>query len=649
MSKAIARGAREHAAPQRPMFLALLLAATVAALGWGTDGLAGVDSGVGPAAPPESLSARPSIDDFIQIGSAGNPSISDDGTVVFFVSPMSGVSEVYQLLGSGWPYQLTVFPDGIDFYEGSYTGRRIAVGASKGGSEESNLYLIDTDTQIVTPLRVLSGFQQASPVWSPDERHLYFRSNEETGKDFYLYGIDVETRAVERVWGREGWNEPIAVAGDGTWLLTSHSTSNVNNDLYIVDLKVGGEVLLTRHEGDYTFEDAHIMPDMKYVYFITNQTDDGIGRVARKRIPDGAIEFINADSPWETEEMDLSQNGEILAWIENAEGYGQLRIRSLADSTAVEMSDMRGLISGVRVSNAETVVFTFENGSTPPDIWKYDIAEDDLSRLTRSTLAGVDPSLFVEPELVHYLSFDGLGIPAFLYLPRNWNGKPIPFVMDIHGGPESQFRPGFVRNFQYLVSDGYGVLAPNIRGSSGYGRDYMKLDDYQKRQDAIRDIYEGAKWLVDGGYATYGKIGIKGGSYGGYATLAALVAYPDVFGAGIDDVGIANFVTFLTNTAPYRRELREAEYGPLLDKEFLAEISPLTHAERIKAPLLIVHGTNDPRVPVSEARQIVAAVRANGGEVDTLIFANEGHGAAKLDDRLIFYRTMVDFLDQHLK
>jgi dipeptidyl aminopeptidase/acylaminoacyl peptidase len=197
--------------------------------------------------------------------------------------------------------------------------------------------------------------------------------------------------------------------------------------------------------------------------------------------------------------------------------------------------------------------------------------------------------------------------------------------------------------------NGYGVLAPNIRGSSGYGRDYVRLDDYKKRKDSIRDIYHAAVWLLEKGYAEEGRIGIKGGSYGGYVTLAALVDYPDMFGAGIDNIGIANFVTFLQNTAEYRRAIREAEYGPLTDPEFLTEISPLTNADRIKAPLLVVHGANDPRVPVGEARQIAEAVQANGGIAELLIFPDEGHGTAKLSNRLTYYRRMVEFLDRHLK
>ena len=608
------------------------------------------DSGSAPPAPVSAGGpALPSIETFMQIGAATSPQISTDGTAVFFLSSMSGVDQVYELRASGWPYQLTAFVDGADFYAASYTGRLIVVGSSVGGSEQSNLYLVNTDTYIVTALKQADKVQHGSPVWSDDERYVYFRSNEESPRDFYVYRIDVTTGAVEKIWEHEGWNEPVAVSADGTWLVVSHWVSNVNNDLYLVDIEVGGEVLLTRHDGDYVFEDARITPDFKHVYFVTNMNEDGVRRVGRQVLPSGPIEFINTESPWETEWMDMSDDGETLAWIENVEGYGVLKLLSLTDGRKVELDDMKGIASQASVSNVSTVVFAFESASAPTDIWKYHIDEEDLDRLTRSTLAGIDPGLFAEPQVVHYKSFDGLEIPALLYLPPGREGEPVPFIMDIHGGPEGQARPYFSRHFQYLVANGYGILAPNVRGSSGYGREYIRLDDYKNRKKAIRDIYEGARWLADRGYAAPGKIGIKGGSYGGYATLAALVEYPEAFAAGLDDVGIANFVTFLTNTAPYRRALREAEYGPLSDPEFLAEISPVTHADRIRAPLFIVHGENDPRVPVGEARQIADAVRAAGGEVDTLIFRDEGHGAAKLASRLIYYRKMVDFFDRHLK
>jgi dipeptidyl aminopeptidase/acylaminoacyl peptidase len=371
--------------------------------------------------------------------------------------------------------------------------------------------------------------------------------------------------------------------------------------------------------------------------------------VAHKVVGRPEFEFVNPESPWETEEMELSPDGRYLAWVENVEGYGTLFVMDLETGDRKELSEMKGIAQHLEMSAEGSVVFTFTSPSLAPDIWEFDIDTEELVQLTYSTYAGIDRSLFTEPQLVRYESFDGLSVPAFLYLPPGWDGEPIPFVIHAHGGPESQFRPSFIRHFHYLILNGYGVLAPNIRGSSGYGREYVRLDDYKKRKDSIRDINEAAEWLIESGYARQGNIGIKGGSYGGYVTLAALVDYPDMFGAGIDNIGIANFVSFLQNTADYRRAIREAEYGPLTDKEFLTSISPLTNADRIRAPLLVVHGENDPRVPVGEARQIAEAVLANGGEAELLIFPDEGHGTAKLANRLTYYRRMVEFLDKHLK
>jgi dipeptidyl aminopeptidase/acylaminoacyl peptidase len=597
--------------------------------------------------PPDSV-VIPDIEIFMQIGSSSSPQISEDGSRIFFSSSMPGVDQVFRILPSGWPYQMTVFEDGIDFYRISHSGDMIVVGASVGGSEQSDMYLLDTSSGVMTTLKGDEGVRHGAPLWSPDERYLYFSSNEANGRDFFIYRIDVESRSVEKVWEKSGWNSADDISGDGKKIVTGRWLSNMNNDLYLVDVETGEETLLTEHEGDYVFDFDCLMPDTRSLYCVSNMNDDGISRVARLDISTKELEFIRPDTPWETEEMTLSEDGRFLVWVENIEGYGVLHGLNLETGEEIELSLTEGIISSVKVSPAGRMVFTFTSPSRPPDIWEYDFNSGSLEQITHSTYAGVDKGLFVDPELIRYESFDGLEVPAFLYLPPNWDGKPIPFVIHAHGGPESQFRPSFVRHFHYLVLNGFGVLAPNVRGSSGYGRDYVRLDDYKKRKDSVRDTYEGAKWLIENGYSAPGRIGIKGASYGGYMALAALVDYPDAFAAGIDHIGIANFVTFLKNTAEYRRAIREAEYGPLSDEEFLTEISPLTHAARIRAPLLIVHGENDPRVPVGEARQIAEAIRSQGGEVETLIFPDEGHGVAKLDNRLTYYRRMVEFLDKHL-
>ena len=607
-----------------------------------------VSSPAGAREPADST-AIPDIEDFMQIGSAGSPRISEDGDVVFFSSSMPGVDQVFKILPSGWPYQMTVFEDGIDFYRPSYSGSKVVVGASIGGSEQSDMYLLDSQSGVLTTLKADEGVRHLAPLWSPDERYLYFSSNEMNGRDFFIYHMELETGAVDLVWEKSGWNSADDISRDGTMIVTGRWLSNMNSDLFLVNTETGEETLLTEHEGDYVFDYAHLSPDTGALYCVSNMNDDGISRVARLDIGTGALEFIRPETPWETEEMALSEDGKRLVWVENIDGYGVLYGLNLETGEEMELNLTHGIISGARLSSSGSLVFTFTSPSKAPDVWKYDFSNDRLEQLTHSTYAGVDPGLFIDPELVRYETFDGLEVPAFLYLPPDWDGDPIPFVIHAHGGPENQFRPSFTRHFHYLAANGFGVLAPNVRGSSGYGREYVRLDDYKKRKDSVRDYYEAAKWLVEKGYSEYGRIAIKGASYGGYVALAALVDYPDVFGAGIDHIGIANFVTFLQNTAEYRRAIREAEYGPLSDEEFLREISPLTNAENIKAPLLIVHGENDPRVPVGEARQIAEAVRSRGGEVETLIFPDEGHGVAKLGNRLTYYRKMVEFLDKHLE
>jgi len=590
-----------------------------------------------------------SIETFMQIGSATSPQISEDGRYVFFRSWMAGVDQIYVLEELCWPYQLTAFVDGIDFYRISSDGMQVVVGASTGGSEQSDLYLFDTVRGTGRELLIDETTRYGSPVWHPDGKQIFYSSNEANGRDFFIYLLDLDDLESQLLWERAGWNAPVDVSSDGKMVLVEHYESNVNSDIYLVDALDGEALLLTEHEDDYVFENGRLSPDGSTIYFLTDMNPEGLLRVARMNLDDRKIEFVNSDSPWETEELELSPDGRYLAWVENVDGYGMLYIEDLQGGTRWRLEKLKGIVSNVEMAKGGRVILTYASASQPPDIWLYEIEGDSLRQLTFSTLAGLDRTLFVEPELVRYRSFDGLEIPAFLYLPSNWDGEPIPFVIHGHGGPESEVRPSFVRHFQYLILNGYGVLAPNIRGSSGYGRDYIKLDDYKRRLDSIRDIGAAVQWLIDNGYTRVGKIAIKGASYGGYVTLASLVEFPDYFGAGIDQVGIANFVSFLKNTAEYRRALREAEYGPLSDEAFLKEISPVTHADRIRAPLLVVHGENDPRVPVEEARQIADTIRARGGEVELLIFPDEGHGIAKLSNRLLYYRKMVEFLDKYLK
>jgi dipeptidyl aminopeptidase/acylaminoacyl peptidase/quinol monooxygenase YgiN len=282
-----------------------------------------------------------------------------------------------------------------------------------------------------------------------------------------------------------------------------------------------------------------------------------------------------------------------------------------------------------------------------------------LTQVTKSDLAGIDPETFAEPELIKYKTFDGREFPAWFYVPKRSNdgvrrppAKPSlrTVIVSVHGGPEGQERPGFNALYQYYLSRGYAILAPNVRGSTGYGKTYSHLDDVEKREDSVHDLAAAVDWLTTKGGADKKRIAIMGGSYGGYMTMAAITLYPDLWAAAVNTVGIVNWETFLMNTSGYRRRQREVEYGRL-DKNlaFLRAISPIQKVDRIKTPLFVIHGKNDPRVPYTEAEQIVASLKKRGATVEYKLFDDEGHGISKRKNRLELYPLVADFLDKYMK
>ncbi|MCK4856499.1 MAG: S9 family peptidase [candidate division Zixibacteria bacterium] len=591
----------------------------------------------------------PDIETFMQIGYCASPGISEDGEQVFFMSSSSGVPQLYRLNESGWPYQLTLFEEGIDWYVLSHDGNSVIIGASVGGNERSQLYLVDAITGRLRQLTDQPEARFGSVTFSPDDKTIYYRSNEINNTDFHIWSIELASGKPTLVQEKTGYNGPIDLTADGNYLLTYTYRSNVDNDLYLFDLTTSEERLLTPHDKPHIYDWPNLTPDGQTMYFITDDNDDGIPRLARMTVATGKWEFLDTDSPWEYEGLLLSGDGRYLVWILNEEGYAKPFIKDIVTGEMLSPPPLDGMYSDAAISKAGKVVFEFRSARHAPDIWMWNIGQEKLTQLTFSTYAGIDPQLFSEPKLIHYKTYDDRRIPAFLYLPSDYTGQPIPFIIDAHGGPESQFRPGFIRHFQYLMLHGFGLLAVNPRGSSGYGQEYQQLDNYKKRLDSVKDYAWAANWLIDNGYTTKEMLGVKGGSYGGYVAMALVTEFPDLFAAGANSVGIVNFVSFLEKTADYRRALREAEYGPLSDREFLKSISPIHKADQIEAALLIIHGENDPRVPVGEARQIIEVMSQRGVPVDSLIFPDEGHGVAKRKNSIIQYRRLVDFFMEHLR
>jgi dipeptidyl aminopeptidase/acylaminoacyl peptidase len=367
---------------------------------------------------------------------------------------------------------------------------------------------------------------------------------------------------------------------------------------------------------------------------------------------------------WELDGATIDEEREHLAVAVNENGYSVPYLYTLPDLKPLPPpTTEKGVLGGSSFKNG-TLIWTLSNARRPSTAFATKIAntakkpEDYATKqLTWTDDQGIDFNSFSLPELVTYKAFDGREISAFVFLPPgHQKGTPVPFIVNYHGGPESQHRPGFSSVDQYLLTRGFGILKPNVRGSTGYGREFQMLDDYKKRWDSVKDGVDAAEWLVQNGYAQPGRIATYGGSYGGFMSVACIVEDQErvdsgarkdrLFGASVNIVGVANLRTFLERTSGYRRALREVEYGPLTDKEFLESVSSLNRVDKIQVPMFIAHGFNDPRVPVEEAMQLAAALKQRGRNPRVFIAPDEGHGFAKLDNRIYFNERAASFLEE---
>jgi dipeptidyl aminopeptidase/acylaminoacyl peptidase len=464
--------------------------------------------------------------------------------------------------------------------------------------------------------------------------------------------MNVRTAEAHMAHQGDGWLYGVGFSPDDTKLLMGKAYSSFNQDLWLLDLSTGGTQYLTPHVGEARYDGVVFAPDSRRLYLASDLDRDFL-TLAHMDLstPDPQLIFRDGVG-WDVSNLSVALQANRLAYHVNADGYTRPVIEALPDGSTLPVD---GLPPGVCELSAFSVdglqaAITVNAPSYNPDVWVADLATGHARQVTRSSRAGIPQAAFVEPELLRYPSFDGLSIAGFLYRPRPVQADDkLRVLFIVHGGPESQTQPTFGPITQYFVQRGYAVFAPNVRGSTGYGKRFAHLDDVEKRPDAVADLACGARYLIERGIADPRRIAVYGGSYGGFMVLAALTEYPELWAAGIDLVGIANFVTFLEHTGPWRRALRIAEYGdPAQDRELLERLSPIHRMHRIRAPLMVIHGANDPRVPVGEAEQIVAALRARNVPVAYLHYEDEGHGLSKLANRLAAYAKMVEFLDQHL-
>ncbi|MBV8172475.1 MAG: S9 family peptidase, partial [Candidatus Eremiobacteraeota bacterium] len=522
----------------------------------------------------------------------------------------------------------------------------------RGGDENWGIWSVDPAGERLHALLDQPGVQNNWGGFSFDGAQIAYASNARNKQFFDVYTMRVDATDPHLLYQADGDNRPVAWSHDGKHVLISARTDNFNNDLLLGDLdKPGAQPrLLTAHTGNADFDNCAFTRDDAQIYCIS----DYGGREHRGLavIDAGAAQPIRfvADEPYDLDAIEMSRDGSRLAYVRNRDGYGQLGVLDVASGATIATPALPDGVAAVPTfsDDGRMLAFEFSGPAHPSAIWTYGFDDKKTSQVTMPQLAGIDAATFVAPRLVSFTSFDGLRIPAWYYTPRGARGR-LPVVIDVHGGPEAQARPVFNPIVQFFVASGYAVLVPNVRGSFGYGNTYLHLADVRKRLDSVKDLHAAHEWLIKSGGADAKRIALYGGSYGGYMVLAGLTQFPDDWAAGVDVVGISNFVTFLEHTSSYRRANREAVYGSLAnDRDYLESISPLNHVDRIKAPLIIFMGENDPRVPASEGRQMADALKAKGVPVELTVFSDEGHGIARDANRITAYTQIAAFLDRYL-
>lgn len=595
------------------------------------------------------MSKKYEINDFLEVKSASSPSLNFDGSKVSFLSNITGTRQLYIVSSlGGEPEQITSYDDPISFAVFSPVKNEILFGKDEGGNEQTQFYLYSLETKKIKALTNNPKVKYNFGQFSRDGKYIGYSQNERNGKDFDVYIMNMENGEVECVYDKGGPCHALGFSPKNTYLAIKKKHANLNVDIYLLSLSDKNLELITPHEGDIYFSGTSWLHDESAFYTITNKERDLIG-LSKFDMQTKKFDYVLTPD-WDIDGVSISFDGKFLAVVINEDGYNKL---SLHASDTLKNIPLKGLpktgtVYSSRFSkDSKYLTLSVGDSRHTTDIWLYSIEDQKCWQLTHSP-QGVPPEELVEPELFRFTSFDGLSVPAFLYLPKDIkDGESVPVIVNIHGGPEAQYQPSLALLTQYFVYQGYAVIAPNVRGSAGYGKKYLALDDIEKRLDSVRDLASLHEHIKTIPQLNSEKVALMGGSYGGYMTLVGLAFYPDLWVGGVDIVGIANFITFLENTAPYRRAVREAEYG-FLDKhkDVLHAISPINHIDKIKSPLFIIHGANDPRVPLNEAEQMVEKLTSLGRKAELLVYHDEGHGLSKLKNRLDAYPKVSEFLKE---
>ena len=587
-----------------------------------------------------------------RIGASRSPAFSPDGGTIAFISDRGGVPQVWAVSREGGePRQLTRLEDQVSGLDWSPDGQWIAFSVAPGGGLNEQIYLVAPEGG--EPKRITAGGQVNNRLTGWSGRFLRFSANPKDPGSLDSYVYDSQTGETRLVAVNPGVGTLTDITEDGKRAVVQRVKSRGDSNLFLVDLASGKEELLTPHEPPGAFDGGQLSPDGSTVYLTSNTGSDRTG-FARVRVgPDGKpgpLEPLVFRNDAELDDFEIDEQGRTAVLLWNVAGRSELESLSLPDLARAAAPALPGEIAGgLELSrDGRFLALTVAGAKLPTDVWVLDRTSGRLAKVTESPHEGVDLASLVAPELVRFPAHDGLELTGWLYRPPGASG-PGPVVISFHGGPEAQERPAFNPTYQALLARGIGVLAPNVRGSAGFGKRFVNLDNGPLRVDGVKDIKACVDFLVGRKIADPKRIGIMGGSYGGYMTMAGLTEYPELFAAGANLFGIVNFETFFAHTQPWMAAISTIEYGdPDTEADLLRRLSPIHRMDRARAATLVVHGANDTNVPVVEAEQVVESLRRNGVPVEYLLFPDEGHSMNRTANVMAYTAAMVSWFRRHL-
>ncbi|HSG28702.1 MAG TPA: alpha/beta fold hydrolase [Candidatus Krumholzibacterium sp.] len=598
---------------------------------------------------------RYTIDQFMDFTWIGGGAFSYDESKLLITTDLTGFFNAYSIpVGGGEMTPLTTDEKyatfALSYFPASDDFLFLRDEAGKG-----NYHIFMKDEQgnerDITPW---PGSRAAFHGWTRDQEHMVFTSNKRDGRFEDIYLMEIKSMKPKMIFLNDAGYILGHISDDMRFLALYRYLTEHDSRMFIYDRETGDLKDLSRHEGNIVFRPMEFSPDSRYLYYLTNR-DSEFFYLCRYELSSGQSETVES-TEWDIMYSYFSWNGRYRVSGVNAGGKTEIRLYDTATGEPLELEGMpEGEISRVMFSRSGRFMRFFVSGSTTPtDLYVYDFEKGAPSRITRSMSSEIDPDDMVAAQSIKYRSFDGEPIPAVYYKPRDVRpGDRIPAVIYVHGGPGGQTTFGYNGFFQYLANHGYAVLAPNNRGSSGYGKRFQALDDMRHGRDDMRDLVAGKRWLEKTGYVDPEKVGIVGHSYGGFLVLSAMIAEPEEFAAGVDLFGMVDWVRTLKDLPASWEHYKDAFYRemgyPDKDAEYLRSISPLYSAERISRPLMVFQGGLDTWVLKIEAEEVADKIRRSGGEVDYILFEDEAHGFQKKANRMKAQKEILGFLDMHVK